>query len=1028
MQLVVSSSNQKMKAHLERLVMSEFYILSPGKLSTNEASVCTLPLQPGTSEFFQALPEILGWRGYKAVYSDDVLKSLDVPDFIYLKSGDPIYNNAKGERIVKYVPENMIATNSNDGRVVVGGGYLNANIDKEGAEWSLSANPYGSMPQPERQNARSDYELGFEKYHPGMDEEAYTKRQSEDDSGEYHQLQDTYEPEDRQTLKEYFTDGSVETAKNELAQNKVSIPAHLPVALESGTLLYSPGLGIALDSGFWPPVSVSGFEYSDWYMYEYPAIEEEDYPDFIDLMGGMNPMFIRGAKSGIVKVTEIMDNDGDGVLMKLPVDLSEQDDNETIVINNPVKEEFLMEELASQEMMNKINTVKAKLDVWRDRTSVRQPDGSLGIDPTLKDVKVQGLRGMAATFKGTPYDYQNAVISAITLPDQYEVYGGPRGFYGHYLNLKYGLGKTPIICAADAVMRNTGRFKVGEQVTLITAPSKNIHVWGDEIEKFRGESAVIISGQRGDRIAQWEALLDQARNKTLPNFVIVAGSKFRLSSETYEDDDGDERKELALDAKYMKLLSLGGKSQGKAVDGSHIAALVLDETGNYVNPRSSRFSAVSEISQSVYYGNGIVWTLNGDLSGNSATDTISEISFVNMFANQNYSELSKFYTTNDPNRPHSDSKIWKNRGQLPDFMAKFKNHIYSLDGQTVAGDEYGLEYTEDLETPMGKNWGRVYTDAMEKMELTMSLGNGRSKRALGMLSLLVNSSYGAVKPQRLFEYDIGINNILKGAKELTDPAGYVELLEEVKAFWRENTEETIEVGRLPKEKSMIKDRDASWQRNLSQSSRTIIDKVVDSWDNPALDSIAKDIDDYLRSSGGKPVKIGVAGFSRRAIQILHKKLLNTYNSSKVLVLKFDGDTSSEEVGTQQAAHQNESDKHVISLVTSAGLYGLSLASDRAWVFSTWNPAKLGQYAGRWHRNAKQKNLLTVVVPSGASQYVREVSNKKQSVQNMARAEVLDLEMDDDSEEFEGSVRSAISLIDKLQYYFPRILAKESGDK
>jgi len=398
-----------------------------------------------------------------------------------------------------------------------------------------------------------------------------------------------------------------------------------------------------------------------------------------------------------------------------------------------------------------------------------------------------------------------------------------------------------------------------------------------------------------------------------------------------------------------------------------------------------------------------------------------------LFAKKNYSEIARLYTMPDPNRPSSDAKVWKRRGELPEFMQKFKNHIYSLDGETVAGDEFGLKYTEDLSTPMGKNWGRVYSDAVEKMEVTLEMGR-KSSRALGMLSLLINSSYGAVQPARLLEYDIGTDTLIKGVKSLLDTQGQIEFSEQLKAFWRENTEETIEVGRLPKEKLPVQRRDESYMRNFSDASRAAMDKVIDSWDNPVLDSIAAGIDDYIKSAPpGKPVKLGVAGFSKRAIQTLYRRLKNTYNDSSVLVLKFDGDTASEDVGTQQNAHQRETDKHVISLVTGAGLYGLSLAADRSWVFSTWNPAKLGQYAGRYHRNPRQSNTLTIVVPSGAPEYVREVSNRKKATQDIARAEVLDIEMDDETGEFTGNVGGTTRLVDKLRHYRPQILTKESTE-
>lgn len=1025
MQVAVTSSNPKMKAHLDKVLSTEFYSMSPGRASTNEATVAAMPLQPGSVEYYQCIPEILGWKGYKAVLNQGVHKSVDdLSSFIILKS-DAIYNNAKGQRIVKYVPENMMAVNELDGRVVMGGRYLNANIDKEDAEWVLTQNPYEGQSPGDRANAKADYEMGFEQYNPGMDEEAYTKRTEENDEGEYHKLQGSFKPEGKR-LSEYFGIDKAHDVEEELTAKEVSLPSHLPPVIPAGSLVYSPDLNVALDSYFWPPKNLTGFDTADWYLYEYPNVDEDEYDDLVELLG-MTPQFIKGARSGLVRVEETIEDISGGILMNLG-DLSAQSDqdvNNTIVINNPVEEDFPLTQLDSPEVQEQINQVRDKIDKWRNRTAVKLDDGSRGIDPTLKDEKLPGLKGIHANFVYDPYDYQKAVIAAMVIPEQYEVFGGPRGYYGHYLNLKYGLGKTAIVAAADAIMRNKGMFKVGEQITLVTAPSKNIHVWGAELEKFRNESAVIISGYKGERIAQWESLLAQARTAQLPNYVIVAGSKFRLTSG--EDEDGEETRELDLDAKYMKLLALGGKSQGKTVKGGHVAALVLDETGNYVNPKSSRFTAVSEISEAVYYGNGIVWTLNGDLSGNSATDTISEISFVNMYAKKNYNDLAKAYTIPDPNRPNSDARIWKRRGELPQFMQKFKNHIYSLDGETVAGDEFGLNYTEDLESPLGKNWGKVYTDALEKMEVTLEMGK-KSSRALGMLSLLINASYGAVQPARMLEYDVGVDTLIRDVKKLLDPQGQVEFSEQLKAFWRENTEETIEVGRLPKEKLPVQKRDESYNRNFSDSSKAAIDKVIDSWDNPVLDSIAQGIEDTIRSSPpGKPVKLGVAGFSKRAIQSLYRRLKSSYNESKVLVLKFDGDTTSEEVGSQQKAHQTEGDKHVISLVTSAGLYGLSLAADRSWVFSTWNPAKLGQYAGRFHRNPRQANTLTIVVPSGAPQYVREISGRKKTTQDVARAEVLDLEMDDETEEFTGNVGSTTRLVDKLRYYEPRVLTKESKE-
>jgi hypothetical protein len=1018
----VQSKNKKMQTHLERVLSTEFHLISPGKLSATEATVCAMDIKPDTLEYFQLIPEIVGWKGYKAEFNSTVHKSVDLlGGFVVLKDAD-IYNNAKGQRIVKHVPAGMIAVHR-DGRVVGGGRYLNANIDKEGAEWTLEQNPYEGQQPAQRANARADHELGMEQYHPGMDEETYSNRQQEDDTQDYHKLRDTYERKGK-TLEQAYGTLPVAQVEQVLSNAKVSLPSHLPPKLASDVIVYSPEMGVAFDSAFWPPVSMTGFENADWFAFEYPEIDELDYDDMVEILG-MSPQFVKGVKKGPVRVDKKLPVE-DGILINLPPTLdstfSDQDDNQTIIINKPVVEKFALEDLDSPEMAVKVTRAREVVSKWKDMTSFVKEDGSRGVNPKVDEIKIPELRGINANFTLEPYGYQRPVIQALTEPEQYEKFGGPRGVYGHYLNLTYGAGKTPIILAAEAKLRNKGMIKNGTQTTLITAPSKNIHVWASEIEKFRNESAVVIDGHKHDRIAQWENLLEKARDGRLPNFVVVSGSKFRMGNETVEGEDGEETKEIGLDAKYMKLLSLGGKSQGKSVKGGHVGVMVLDETGNYVNPKSSRYKAVTELTEAVYYGDGLVWTLNGDLSGNSAADTISEMSFVNMYA-RDHNALSGKYTIPDPNRPASGARAWKAKA-LPDFMAKFRNQIYSLDGKTIAGDEYGLTYTEDLSTPLGHNWGRTYSDSLEKMELIMEMGGKGASRALGMLSILIGSSYGSVSPARLLEYDIGTKPLLD-IRSLTDAETYSEFREELRTFLSEVAEDTVEVGRLPKEKMQVQMRDDAYNRAFSASSKNLLDKAIERWDNPALEEIMKSIGDSIKSSKGQPIKLGVAGFSKRAIQSLYKRLKNQYNESSVLVLKFDGDTASEDIGTQQKQHQQEDDRYVISLVTGAGLYGLSLAAERSWVFATWNPAKLGQYGGRYHRNPMQKNVLTVVVPTGTSEYIRNVEQSKKDIQNAAKSELLEIDMDDDGEVTSAGQASMTRLIDRLKYYSPKILSKES---
>jgi len=1031
--IAVVSNNSKMKAHIEKLLSTEYFAMSPGKNDKNSATVCVVNLMPDTMEYFEMLPEILGWRGYDAVLSEDIHKSflddIDLGDFVVFKSTD-IYQNAKGERIVKYVPQGMIAI-SQDGRTVPGGKFLNANIDKDGAMWHLEENPYENMQPQERDNARADTEYGFAEYHPGMDNDAYNKRHDEATEDEYHTASQPYKPKGK-TLKEHYGNTYQEaTAAPKPAQEpQEDVPAHLPSKLEEGKVIYAPAMGIALDSKFWPPTSIEDWADQEWYIFDY-AEGDDDELDSLKQFFGERPEFLKEARNGLIQVDGDALDTSSGVKMQLAVTPSLFANAEalasTIIINEPIKETFDVNDLGSSEMMAKVGEVRTRLKQFKDLTAVRTDDGLSINEEALDALKLTDLRGMYANFALTPYHYQKAVIAALVEPSQYEKFGGPRGYHGHYLNLKYGLGKTAIVCAAEAIMRNRGHLKAGTQATMITAPTKNIYVWEDEIGKFRNEGATVIDGSKAERIEQWENLLARAAEGSLPNFIVVAGSKFRLQAETQEDFESDEdvQRELELDAKYMKLMALGGSSNGKPVKGGHIGLMVLDETANYVNPNSSRFKAVREIGEAIYYGNGLIWTLNGDLSGNSAADTISEASFINQYAREGYDTLVQEYTKKDPARPNSDARIWnlQSRG-LTQFNQRFGHAIYSLDGETVANEKYGLQYTPDVVAPLGRNWGQIYNEAMEKMEVIASMKKGI--KAMGMLSILINASLGSVAPQRLLEYDLGTDLIMNEMKRLLDPEGYEDFKEELRKYLMSTTEEDVAYGRMPKDRLPISQRDESYKKVFSEQSRVAMDRATELWDNPVLDMIADSMRDTMKSTKpGSPVKLGLAGFSKRAIQQMYKKLTNEYNEDKVLVMKFDGDTDGKVIKDQQQFHQEEKDRHVISLVTGAGLYGLSLAANRGFRFPTWNPGKGGQFEGRFHRNPYQEHLMTVSIPGGVCEYMRELEHRKRGIQDQARAELLDIGMDDDGE-ISAKSGNVGSLIDKLKYYRPRILSEESG--
>lgn len=1029
-QYAVNTDNQKMKMHIEKVLSTEFYSISPGYTSNKESTVCVLQIPPYSREQALLIPEILGWKGY-SVEKGDILKSSLIEDFLVFKSGTEITNNAAGERIVKRVPKGMIAV-ADDGRVVAGGKRLNANIDKPDATWRLVNNPYEAMTPDERASEHSDYEFGFNDYHPGFQEELY-KGDANDENPSYHNITDDFEiPDDAPTLQEFYSKSDFGILSGEEVNTPEELPSHLPVSIQDGYILYSPEAGYALPSSSWPPLGLSGFHKLKWYAFEAPETEDpDDLRDFAEAFG-MKPNLIPGATKKLVHWPEDLDVE-DGILIRLVNDTGMASDDFKIVdidVNMPLKRKTTFQELNSSENQEATSKIRNYIDSVKEYTSYREtPNSYPGLAPNINEMEVEDLTGGSASFQLSLRPEQKPVVNAITNTGNYEKWGGPTGQHGYYLNLIYGAGKTAIVCAADAMMRNRGHFKNGEQTTLITAPSKNIFVWQSEIAKFRAEGAIVISGSKGERISQWEEVVRRAKDGELPNFLIVAASKFRLGNEVVIEDE-EEKKEIDMDAQFMRLLALGGTANGSRIRGGHIAALTLDETSQYVNPESARYKAAREIAESVYYGKGITWMLNGDLSDNSATDTITQLSLVNNIVRNNFEDAVKAWTIKDTNRPNSNTRVWNvENGGLIDFNEKFGHTIYTLDGKMIAGDEYGLSFTSDMELPLGRNWGDVYNDVMDKMEVLLTNGTkGQATKALGMLSLLVNTSFGAIQPARLLEYDVGTEVLLAGVKDILEGELYDSFREELRTFLLSTTEESL-AGRTPKDRMKISDRDNAYNHTFSDISKQAMISVLDSWDNPVLDGILDGIKEAIDGcEPGQNIKLGIAGFSKRAIQTLYRRLRNEYEDHSVLIQKFDGDTESELINEQMQKHQEEDSRHVISLVTGAGLYGLSLPANRSWRFTTWNPAKAGQYTGRFHRNPRQPHIATVVVPRGVCEYMREIEDKKRVIQNTLKSELIDIEIDDLDDDATVRTGSSLSkLIDKLKAYRPEILTRERAD-
>jgi hypothetical protein len=991
----VYSDNVKMKQHLERLVSTEAYILAPGRFGKNFFADGVLVVYPNTMEFLSALPEILSWKGYNCYFVNDTHKSMHLMDFGFFvtKSANDIYQNSQGERIVRRVPTGYVAVHT-DGRTIAAGGWINANIDKEDADWTLVENPYETMSPDERSADKENMDMYLQEYHPGADEKVYEERKE----GEYYYTD--YKPTSGKRLSEV------------MKPREEGIVPDSPTAsaLSPGRVMYSPTTGYALMSENWPP-ALEGYEKLSWYVFDTLTIDDSEKEMYAQITG-MTPQLISGLQAGLVQTEKNLDISS-GFKFSLPgrgnIEINQMSP-ERLSLDLARTPEYMESYKVTADIMKKIKAMTSKYN---------EVTGKHEVSKEAAKIQLDDLNGLYANFVMEPFDYQRPGIMALIEESQYEAFGGPKGWHGHFLNFTYGLGKTAIVTAADAIMRNRGKFKVGEQVTIVTAPNKNVYVWQSEIAKFRNENAIVIDGDRETRTAQWEDLIRKAQTGSLPNMIVLGSSKFRYTS-------GEEEDLLGLDAQYMKLLALGGSYRDEPVKGGHVSALVVDESGQYVNPGSSRHAAVQEIIESIYQGSGLTWTLNGDISGNSASDTVSEVSFINKMVRDNYNAVVHEYTKKDHDAQQTRAskelgrRIWKDVRRMNDFASTFRPQIYTLNGQTIAGDKYGLNRTTDVGSELGHTWGKVYMAAERKLE---ALADAKKMRkALGLMSVLTQASLGAVSPARIIEYDLGTRELMNSVAKLLKPEDYVKFREELMTFRDQVTEDTFGIGILPKSGD-VSERNSVYNSVFSETSKSAMDRAVFSWDAPILDSIVDGIDLEIRNqTPGEPPKVGVAGFSKVAMNAVYRKLLEKYGD-RVVIQIIDGDTPAEEVSVKQKRHQTEAGRPVITIVTSAGLYGLSLPSTRSFRLATWNSAKAGQYEGRFHRSPEQENLVTVAVPDGICQYMREVEQKKRKMELETRGAVLspNSEEEDDIDE-----KEAMSFLKRMAQYRPRIRQEEAG--
>lgn len=1027
-QFFVSSQNEKLKNSVESVLQVQAYTLMPLGVYQNTTLDGALEIYPYTLAYLEILPEIFGWRGYRAEFekNDDVTKSFDdFDDELIYKSEDSTYMTAQGVQMIRRVPAGMIAINSETGKVLTGGKLLNVPVDSD--VWSLVPNPHAAQTPEQRNDDMADVWLGFKDYHAGMDEEQYSHE-------EEHTPKQGYKPKENEKipLKEYAQTLPLQEKPIEVRSRVKG--SRLPQSIEQNKIIYNPETGAIFDSKFYPPTEISNWENHDWYVFSNDNLTDDD-KEAEEMMFGKNHNTVRGIDKGVVYLAEKLNIDG-ATRLTLTGEPSKNQVLSSLQINKAREEVFSLEDLDDNDYVNTVAATRETLKSYKEMTTPRLVDGVMQLDEAMLDkLKVPNLKGVEHNLVFEPRGYQKPVIMSLIDTSVYERLpngkkgGGARGEHGQFLNLSYGAGKTMCVIAADTALRNTGTFVSGKQSTVVTCPVKNTVTWQTEVAKFRGEGAIVVDGTFEQRKAIWEDLLDKAEQNKMPSFVVVASSKF-----SYELKDGidkgaatDDDYNLRLDAQYMKLLALGGKSGTKTVAGNHVSAMVMDESAQYINPESGRHEAANDVVDAVYNGNGLVWTLNGDISANSAGDTVSESSLINAYARSNRDTIVKQYTIADPSSRGS-RRLWANaRG----FMAKFGHQIYSLNGKTIAGDKYGLKYDDDASVPLGKDWGGVYVDASDKLILALSTPDESTKaRAIGMLSILINASFGATAPARLLEYGLGTDSFKTGL-DVAEERGKItkqekiELIGGIAKFLRKVTTSSPELGTVPVGKMQISSRNEAYAECLTGKQMSLLESIVSEWKNPFAEHIISKISNDISThkSTGEPLKVGISGFSRRAMEILHTRLIDKYGT-KALIQIVSGGVNAQKVNDIQENHRNETERPVISIVTSAGLYGLSLPSQKAYSLPAWNHAKGGQYVGRFHRSPEQPCQAQIVVPTGLAQYMRQLQETKAGIAQDAYDALADASDDDLDDMNLGSIDMSqiSSLVDKVRHYKPQILA------
>lgn len=972
--VAVFSENAKMKRHLEEVLSQPAAVIAPGVAGESSHTDGVLMVWPGSEEFADVIPELLSWSGYIAKLKTEVHKSIEFLDLMVVKAvgDDTIYHNAKGERILRRVPDGYIAVHV-DGRAVAGGGWVNANLDKEDAEWTLIDNPYEFDTPEVREQYRQYMDWNTVESHPGVEEELYKERPE----GEFHYTERI--PETGLRFSEVLG------KKGEYGVvREVEEPLNVPVP--EGKIFYSPHTGHAVLSKFWPPEEIENYDTLAWYMFDEVDMTDEE-KEQTSAITGLYPQTITGLDQGVVQ-SEPKLFVGDASRFNIP-------GAGDIQLNPTTKTTADLQTLINDpEYDKKVREAKASLQEITKYTNFRDlVTGERAIDPEIENLEVDYLDGEFATLRLPPYDFQRPGILAMTDRKQFEQYGGPAGHHGVTMAWGMGAGKTMLVAAADAVMRNRGDFKAGEQVTIVTAPAANVKVWAGEIYKFRGEDAIVVDGTREERIEMWEHLIDLAGRKQLPSMIVVGNSKIQ--------QDQDEL--MTIDAQYMQLLAQGGILRGETeVKGGHVSALALDESGQFVNHDSNRHQALRNVVESIYQGGGIVWPMSAQVSGNSVSDTISHLSFTNKSVRDDYAKTVNMFAKADSygqSRAAQGRKVWRTEGLQQAFAQMYGGQFYVLDNTTIAGSEYGKVTTDDVHSDIGANWGNVYTQAQDLALRALNADDpGVRGTTLGMMSIMLGASMGAVSPVRMLEYRFNEDELLGGAKKNFSPEEQVEMMEQIRDFQAKTTFENSALRDIwetpvyvPDTEFMgVNERDKAYREMVSEKYRTAIEDELYSWDSPAKEQVIETVEEALVESlaGDEYLKVGVAASSKHAVHAMARGLREKYGD-RVLVQVVDGDMTPDQVKEVQDTHQAKHSRPVVTLVTGAGKFGLSLPSERTVRFPVWNSATAEQFEGRFVRNPRQKNTTTVVTPTGIFEYMRGLELRKQSLEHSTRGSLLD---------------------------------------